>query len=308
MNYVFCKPIILGELDAIRIEHPLFNTTLLLQGAQLIEFCPISNQFNNLLWLSDTAEYKHGQSIRGGIPICWPWFGSLDKNSDAIQQQVSNPDSASAHGFARNLDWKINSIHEDCHFVQIDLELRDNSESKKLWPFEFNLIARFTFSETLEVELITTNLDKKEMMISQAMHTYLPTTDITQTYIYQSKNTFKTDTFYIDAMDNWKEKKQIGRVAFNKETDRLYFFSNKNQQDHYQLRVESPNQQIMIKNENSNSAVIWNPWINKSLRLSQFKADDYKTMFCIETANVMQDSKILAHQEQHHLKLTLSTL
>lgn len=308
MNHVFCKPVTLGALDAIGIEHPLFNATLLLQGAQLIEFCPISNHLNNLLWLSDTAEYKQGQSVRGGIPICWPWFGDLDKNPGTIQQQVSNKNLAKAHGFARNLTWEIHSIHEDCHFVRIELALQTSAKTKDIWPFEFNLIARFTFSNTLEVELITTNLDQKEMTISQAMHTYLPTADISKTYIHPPQNRLNTDIFYIDAMDNWKEKNQTGRINFNQETDRLYFFSDKKQQDHYSLRIESPNQQLLINNEHSNSAVIWNPWINKSLRLSQFKANDYKTMFCIETANVMQDAKILASQEQHHLKLTLSTL
>lgn len=306
MNHVFCKLITIDALNAIRIEHPLFNSTLLLQGAQLIEFSPSKNQFNNLLWLSDSAKYQHGQSVRGGIPICWPWFGNLDKNPNAIQQQVPNPDLAQAHGFARNLDWKIHSIQEVCHFVQVELVLEANAETKKLWPFDFNLIARFTFSETLEVELITTNLDQQEMIISQALHTYLPTADITKTYIHTPRS-----AFYIDAMDNWKEKQQVGRINFNQETDRLYFFgdlTNKEQQNHYQLRVESPNQQLLLNNEQSNSAVIWNPWIDKSLRLSQFQMDDYKTMFCIETANVMQDAKTLKSQQQHNLKFTLSML
>ena len=204
MNHVFCKLITIDALNAIRIQHPLFNSTLLLQGAQLIEFSPSKNQFNNLLWLSDSAKYHHGQSVRGGIPICWPWFGNLDKNPNAIQQQVPNPDLAQAHGFARNLDWKIHSIQEDCHFVQVELVLEANAETKKLWPFDFNLIARFTFSETLEVELITTNLDQQEMIISQALHTYLTTADITKTYINTPRS-----AFYIDPMDNWKEKQQV---------------------------------------------------------------------------------------------------
>lgn len=306
MNHVFCKLITIDALDAIHIEHPLFNSTLLLQGAQLIEFSPSKNQYNNLLWLSDSAEYQQGASVRGGIPICWPWFGNLDKNPDAIQQQVPNPDLAQAHGFARNLDWEIHSIHEDCHFVRIELKLQATTETKKLWPFDFNLIARFTFSETLEVELITTNLDQQEMIISQALHTYFPTADITQTYIYTPSS-----AFYIDAMDNWKEKQQVGKISFNQETDRLYFFAdtaNKEQQNHYQLRVESPKQQLLLNNQHTNSAVIWNPWVDKSLRLSQFQADDFKTMFCIETANVMQDAKTLKSQQQHYLKFTLSLL
>ena len=85
MSHVFCHKILIGELEAIKVKHPLFNATLLLQGAQMIEFCPLENQGQNILWLSESAEYKQGNPIRGGIPICWPWFGNLNKNPSIIQ-------------------------------------------------------------------------------------------------------------------------------------------------------------------------------------------------------------------------------
>lgn len=303
MNQVFCKRMQRDQLDALRIEHPLFNATLLLQGAQLLEFSPRNNQFNNLLWLSDSAEYKRGQSVRGGIPICWPWFGNLAKNPAALQQQVPKPTEVGAHGFARNLAWDISLIHEDCHYVQIELTLQASKESKSIWPFDFNLTARFTFSQTLEVELITTNLDEQNVHISQAMHTYLPTQDIKKTYIHNAHN-----SRYIDALDNWQEKLQKGRIAFNQETDRLYLFSDTNNTQGHELRVESPSQQLLINNEQSHSAVIWNPWIEKSQRLSQFNNKDFHKMFCIETANVVSDAKQLNSKKSCTLKLILSKL
>lgn len=303
MSHIFCKSIQRGELETIQISHPLFNATLLLQGAQLIEFSPKNNQFENLLWLSDSAEYKQGHSIRGGIPICWPWFGNLEKNPVNIQQQVTDIHSTSAHGFARNLNWSINSIQESCQQVQIELTLQTSEQSKAIWPSDFKLTARFTFSHSLEVELITTNLDQTAINISQALHTYLPTQDINNTYIHNAH-----DTRYIDALDNWKEKRHSGRIGFSQETDRLYFFSKLNTQKGYELRVESPNQQLLLKNENSASAVIWNPWIEKSKRLSQFASDDYQRMFCIETANVLSDSKQVQKGESEKLKLVLKKL
>lgn len=311
MNHVFCHKINIDQLKAIKIEHPLFSATLLLQGAQLIEFTP-SHSTHNLLWLSDTVEYKQGKPLRGGIPICWPWFGNLDKNPEAIQNQISdsqNKITASAHGFVRSLPWQVLSISESCHQVEIVLALTSSEESKKLWPFEFNLEVRFVLSTTLEVELTTTNTGHKTFAISQALHTYLPTADITKTYIHNAHN-----TFYIDALNHWKETKQAGRIGFSEETDRLYFFkTNQNSQPQnakpqYELRVESPMQQQILKSTYSQSAVIWNPWIEKSKQLSQFKADDYQHMLCIETANVMSDHKVLAPNQKQSLKLKLSQL
>jgi glucose-6-phosphate 1-epimerase len=301
MSHVFCQQIHIGQLEAIKIEHPLFTATLLLQGAQLIEFTPI-DRTNNLLWLSDTVEYTKGKPLRGGIPICWPWFGNLAQNPEVIQDQIQKP--ADAHGFVRSLPWQVVSINESSHQVDIVLALTSDEKSKALWPFEFTLEAHFSFSKKLKVELTTTNTGSKAFAISQALHTYLPTTDIAKTYIHNAHN-----ARYIDALDNWKEKKQIGRIGFSEETDRLYFFTTKaNTVPHYELRVESPKQQLLLKNTQSQSAVIWNPWINKSKQLSQFQPEDYQRMLCIETANVMGDHKVLAPNQKQRLTLELSQL
>jgi glucose-6-phosphate 1-epimerase len=299
MNPVFCQTVKIDQLEAIKVEHPLFTATLLLQGAQLIEFTPSSCN-NNLLWLSDTVEYKQGKPLRGGIPICWPWFGNIDKNPNEIQQQIKG--DAGAHGFVRSIPWQVHSITESCHQVEIILQLTSNQKSQALWPFEFNLQARFVFTNTLEVELTTTNTGAKTFAISQALHTYFPTDDITKTYIHNAHG-----SRYIDALDNWKEKKQDGRIRFSEETDRLYFF-NADKLDTYELRIESPSKQLVLKNTHSQSAVIWNPWIEKSKRLSQFSPQNYQRMYCIETANVMSDHKILTPNQQQTLKFELSLL
>ncbi len=296
MSHVFCELIQLDELDAIKIKHPHFSATLLLQGAQLIEFCPQGNQFNNILWLSPSAQYKQGSPIRGGIPICWPWFGNINKNPDAIQKQISQPSSASAHGFARSLPWKIKSIHEDCHFVEVALSLVSDSSTKELWPFDFELEAKFKFSDKMELALTTTNTDSNSFSISQALHTYLPTQDIKQSYIHNAHS-----SHYIDALDNWEKKQQVGKIHFSSETDRLYFFDNSN----YSLRLETPNQSLLINNKHSQSAVIWNPWIEKSKHLSQFRPHDFKKMLCIETANVLTDTKIIEQGEQAKISVEL---
>ena len=306
MNHIFCQQVKIDQLEAIKIEHPLFSATLLLQGAQLIEFTP-SNSTKNLLWLSDNVEYKKGKPLRGGIPICWPWFGNVDKNPAEIQHQIINSEkdnTPSAHGFVRSIPWQVTSIQESCHHVEITLALSSNAESKALWPFEFNLEARFVFSNKLEVELTTTNTSNKAFAISQALHTYLPTQDIRKTYIHNAHN-----STYIDALDSWKEKTQTGRIGFSEETDRLYFFPAKAKNNtQYELRIESPGQQLVLKNTQSQSAVIWNPWINKSKQLSQFKADDYQYMYCIETANVMSDYVVLEPNQKQSLTLELRQL
>ena len=299
MNHIFCKLIRKGELDVIQIDHPLVRATLLLQGAQLVEFSPQKNDFNNLLWLSKSVEYKQGKPLRGGIPICWPWFGNLEKNPDNIQQQVKS-EHRPAHGMVRDIPWHISSIKESCESVIVELNVQSNESTLNIWPFDFSLIARFTFSQTLTLELITENTGKECFAFSQALHTYFPTSDITQTYIHNADQ-----AQYIDALDDWKEKVQQGRVVFNQETDRLYFFKKNSKSEQFKLRVETPGHQLNLTTKNSLSAVIWNPWIEKSQRLSQFSAEDYESMYCIESANVMSNHKTVEAKQKVSIFLKL---
>lgn len=301
MSHVFCKSIQKGELDAIQINHPLFHATLLLQGAQLIEFCPQKSNYENLLWLSNHVEYKVGQPLRGGIPICWPWFGNLEKNPENIQQQTQ-VNNAPAHGIVRDIPWFIHSIEENCEGVIIELKVQSNSSLNSIWPYDFSLTARFTFSQTLTVELITENTGQTSFAFSQALHTYLPTKDIKRTYIHNAHG-----SEYIDALDGWKKKKQQGRIVFNQETDRLYSFKNNLNDDQFELRVESPNKQLTLTTVNSLSAVVWNPWIDKSKKLSQFTAEDYTSMYCIESANIMSNHKSLAKNENTSIILHIES-
>ena len=287
---LFCQSVIRGELEAIQIQHPKCSATLLLQGAQLLEFIPSSTN-RNLLWLSPDAEYKQGKSIRGGIPVCWPWFGAVEKNPAQVSDAVIKP---IAHGFARNLNWQLTELKESCHQVEIVLALSSNETTRQYWRYEFELQARFIFAEQLTIDLITTNKDAKAFHISQALHTYLPTQDIKQTQI-----TGFSGLKYIDALHNWSEKTQTGAIQFKAETDRLY-------QAAENILAITPNNQTLLESKNSTSAVVWNPWVKKSQGLSQFVDDAYQRMFCIETANVLWDIKAINPDASQTLTLKLS--
>ena len=294
MKYAFCRQSTLNELDCIQINHPLFKATLLLQGAQIIEFSPAHQSFKNVLWLSPSAHFKKGESIRGGIPLCWPWFGAADKNPKTIQQNAKRP---TAHGFARSSIWQLQEIKESCHQVEITLVLTSNTNSYSYWPYDFKLEARFTLGKTLRVQLTTHNTDQRTMSFSEALHTYLPTNDITNTHIHGADS-----TDYVDALDQWKSKRQQGCINFQEETDRIYQFKN----NYQTLRVNTPEHTLTIQQSNSRSTVVWNPWIEKSKRLGQFTQEDFKSMFCIETANVLDDAITLTSGTSHQITMQLS--
>ncbi len=284
----FCSLEKVDELECIQIKHPKFSAQICLQGAQLTSFK--SKKKGELLWLSPTAEFKKGQSIRGGIPICWPWFGVVEFNPEVVKAGIQ---SNSAHGFARQLPWKLHSLVESAHGISIALKLSHDENTLKIWPFEFELICHFELGNDIAINLTSKNLSSNSMALSQALHTYLPTEDIHKTRILGAAS-----GDYIDALDDWVLKKQQGAICFNQEVDRIYLGANT-------YRVLSPNKQLLLTS-NSHSSIVWNPWVNKSKWLSQFPNCSYQNMLCIESSNTLNDHIKLASNESHSLNMQLT--
>ncbi|ASP40466.1 D-hexose-6-phosphate mutarotase [Bacterioplanes sanyensis] len=285
----FCRPIRRQQLDIIGIQHPLFSAELALQGAQLLNFQPQGDP--PWLWLSEQADYLQGSSVRGGIPVCWPWFGDLRRNPQAVQQHFQgNGSSAPAHGLARTALWQLSALKEDVH--QVDLTLATQQLSR-LWPTMSAQLHITLRRDRLVLRLNSRNDSPNPVTISQALHTYLPVEDIrTVTVGGLQGNT------YIDALDDWQSRQQQGLVRFSAETDRIYHSQGP-------LRLQS-GQHSRTLVSNSASTVVWNPWINKSQRLSQFHPDAWQRMVCIETTNAAFDCVALQPGQQHSLQLQLT--
>ena len=291
MNTNYCRLGKKGELDCLFVQHPRFSAELLLQGAQLISFAP--TQQDNWLWLSELAQYQQGQAVRGGIPICWPWFGNAERNPEAVKALITKPEQAPAHGFVRTQVWKIVEIIEQPETIQI--ELCTNTKAQIASSFQLALKAVFELTATsLKVQLITENTGKNQQSFSQALHSYFPTQDIKATQLLGLD-----DVCYLDTLANWQEKLQQQAVEFTAETDRIYY-------PKAAIYLHTPNYQAKLQSQGSQSAVVWNPWIEKSKTLSQFSAAAYLKMFCVETANAAADFVTLAPGAQHCLDMTLS--
>lgn len=290
----------IDELDAITITSPDYRATVLLQGAQLIHFST-PNDPDNWLWVSEKAEYKMGDSVRGGVPICWPVFGQFDANPQAVKDSFADCRfDLKQHGFARNQIFNVDLFNplqvnrRLDHYSSLTLSL---PELKGFHP-KLGLQVKFLFgAESFSIALTTTNYSKKTVHFSQALHTYLPTGDIEKTTI----RGFDQVT-YSDALDNWITKTQQGDVTFSEGVDRIYHAAPTIIVD--EPRISLPH----LASKGSNSTVVWNPWHTKAHEISQFAADDYKKMLCIETANAHLDSVTLKPGESHELSVEIMHL
>jgi glucose-6-phosphate 1-epimerase len=279
------------ELLAVRIENQAAVATIFLQGAQLSNYT--LKEQEELIWCSDSSDYRDGQPLRGGIPICWPWFGDLERNPSAVQKMAS--DDSPPHGFARLLPWRLSDIQlVDSQRTDVTFTLETSESEQYAAAFDCSLELVVSVGLALTVKLTVKNSSNKTINFATALHSYFSVGNIENVTINGLE-----DLDYTDCVNNWSIETQHGALIIDKETDRIYQGSNSeiNIVDQDRKRV------IRMTSDGSNSTVIWNPWIEKSKHLSNFDDEDYRSMLCIETANVGNDSIQLKPGANHCLSL-----
>lgn len=297
------------ELVAIGIKNQAATAEVFLQGAQVTRYQRVGE--SPTLFLSDACDYQQGSALRGGIPICWPWFGDLAKNPSAVQDQLTanNAGVFPAHGFVREREWTVESIRTPADDLTI-VDLRYHVKDEPLWPFDTILTYRIAIGASLSVSLHISNNSEQHVTFSGALHTYLALSQIDKVSISGFDQSRYYDAVDVNEKGEWPIKTQQGDITFDKEVDRVY------QQTGSPIVVNEKindsgvrnSKTIKLTSSGSNSTVIWNPWIEKSARLSQFNNDDYQRMVCVETANAVDDVICLEPKNTHTLQLTISPL
>lgn len=282
----------LDELPALQVSNAHGEALIALQGAQVLQYTPRGEQ--PLIWLSEQAKCQRGQSVRGGIPICWPWFGDLARNPEPVRQAVQGPTPLPAHGLVRGQDWRLESVTEDASATQIVLSYPTPAGLTPTWPHPIDLRLSIQVGDRLQLELCNHNPGNQPVSLSQALHTYFALSDIHQVQIEGLEG-----IPYLDTLDQWQQRKDAGTLQPRGEVDRVY------QQVPAALAIQDPawGRRIQIRATNSASAVVWNPWIEKSRRLSQFAEDAWQRMLCIETGNVLDDCLTLQPGDTHRLRV-----
>ena len=268
-----------GQRPVAHLRHQGAETAVSLYGGHVLSYQPAGQA--PMLWLSQLARYQDGSAIRGGIPLIWPWFGAHP--SDAQQP---------SHGFARVSQWQVRQTAVTAHGPQLRLGLGSSEATLAFWPHLFELELCVTLGESLQVSLKTKNVDERPFTIRQALHTYFSIQDIVQVKIQGLDG-----CTYIDQLAENGRFTQHGPVTFAQETDRIYL----NTPETLWLDDLGGQRRIQIRASGGRSAVVWNPWVDKARRMSDFGGAEYRQMVCVETANVADDQRVLLPGKEHDL-------
>ena len=266
--------------EYIELSNGSAEARIALQGAHLFHYRRRGEL--PLLWVSEASRFETGTAIRGGIPVCWPWFGMAF--DPALPQ----------HGFARTMMWELLEATEiDGATAKVFLALSPSEASLRLWPHRFELRLEITVGSTLSLALTTTNTDEHPFQLTQALHTYFALSSISDIRVEGLEG-----CPWFDALTHTRHV-QEGAIRFQGETDRVY------QKVAGPIRLIDRERTITLTNEGSSSTVVWNPWIDKCARMSGMNPDSYETMLCIESANAMEDERTLQPGESHTLKAVI---
>lgn len=258
-----------GNFPLILISNRSATALISVYAGQVLSFQP-ADEHEDLLFLSQKAYYDDGKAIRGGIPVCWPWFGA---DSSGLQRPN--------HGFVRNSLWTVLGTEAvSDRETKVKLGLMETGKNQELWPQAFALDLEISAGHSLTLELITRNTGHEVFSITQAFHTYFQVGDIKHVKVWGLEG-----TQYFDKLDDGAQKVQIGAVTVSEEVDRIYT-DVKNE-----LIIDDSafDRRIRISSTGSKSAVVWNPWLDTSATMADLKDDDYQRFLCVEAGNVGND-------------------
>lgn len=266
-----------GGLTTVEVTSRTAQGEMYLHGAHVTSWKP--SDASEVLFVSSQSQWNGSRPIRGGVPVCFPWFSN---KADDVNAPI--------HGFVRITAWQLESIVQNGDAVTVSMSIESNSATEKWWPVEFRLVHRVTFGPELILELEVVNTGKTSFRFEEALHTYFRVGNI-ETVLLKGLN----GVDYVDKTDNRQKKTQNGTIAIVSETDRVYL----NTDACVDLEDPALNRQITIAKENSMSTVVWNPWIQKAKAMSDFGDTEWPQMICIETCNV-GDSFVELKPGQHH--------
>jgi glucose-6-phosphate 1-epimerase len=251
----------------LQVVNDAASAEISLYGGQLLDYRHRGDA-DNRLFVSRRAFFERGRAIKGGVPICWPWFGADPENL-----------GRGMHGLARTREWSVEGAEEhDREHTVIELGLKEDRQGLAVWPFRFGLTLRIHVGPSLGLALTTHNRDTQGFFITQALHTYFAVDDIDRVRIDGLDG-----IDYLDKTLDFAQLRQNGPISISREVDRIY------QGVSSDITLADGSRRIRIAAEGATTAVVWNPWQTVARDMVDLDDGDYRRFVCIETANAADE-------------------
>jgi glucose-6-phosphate 1-epimerase len=272
-----------GGLPKIRVTSPSASAEIYLHGAQLTSWQPVNAA--EVLFLSEHSHWQDGRAIRGGIPVCFPWF----------RAKADDP-AAPAHGFVRTKEWQLESVTTDGESVVVACSTENDESTQRWWPHAFRLVHRLSIGQSLRLELHVTNTGETLLRFEEALHTYFRVSEAEKVRVRGLDR-----ITYLDNTDGNRQKSQSGDLIFTAPTDNAYL----DVPGPAELIDPSLSQRMRTEKVNSATTVVWNPWREGAASLGDLGNDEWRQFACVEASNILSSAISLAPGQEHSMQATI---
>lgn len=258
-----------GGFPVVEVSNENASAEISVYSAQVLSFNPVG-ETEDVMFVSEKAYYEAGKAIKGGIPICWPWFGPDPEGLGRAN-----------HGFVRDRLWTLLSVEAlSAGETKVRLGVTADEETQEIWPKSFELVIEIVVGARLTVTLITQNTGDRAFSITQAFHAYFTIGDINNVRVLGLEG-----ASYLDKADGGVQKTQDGAVTISGEVDRIYTEVGP------ELVIDDAalGRRIRISTAGSHTAIVWNPWKEISVKMADLADQSYQHFICVETANAADE-------------------
>src|ERR1700739_4522064 len=276
-----------GGFPRIAIETSAATAEIYLYGAQVTSWKPAGA--DEVLFVSDKSYWETGRAIRGGIPVCFPWF----------RAKADDP-HAPSHGFVRTKEWQLESIsREDGDSVCACLSTASDESTRRWWPFDFRLEYCITIGKSLRLQLKMMNSGQSALRFEEALHTYFKVGDVEQARVRGLDG-----AAFLDNRDGNSEKEQSSDLTISRQTDNAYMNATG------VIEIVDPVLRRNLKTEKlgSTSTIVWNPWTDGASSMGDLGEDEWRRMLCAEGANILSSAITLDSGQSHAMTITISNV
>lgn len=267
------------EPAIVIVEHEKAAAAIAEIGATLTSWQPAGEKA--VLFTSPEAQFEEGKAVRGGVPLCWPWFGP--HRSDELPQ----------HGLVRTREWNLVDGHESDDLVVLKFE---PSDSEGL-PDGVSVSYEIKIGESLELTLTTHNQSDAPFRLSQALHAYFAIGDLTVARVFGLE-----DAAFDDALAGYSRLRQRGVLDLEDAIDSVFYPQGNS------VVLEDPawKRKMHLEWSGSQSLVVWNPGKQGAEKVSDLRAEDYRNFVCLEPSNALQNDQTIPVGGQHSLNVKIS--
>ena len=269
-----------GGLPKIRVTSPSVSAEIYLHGAQLTSWRPVNAE--EMLFLSERSNWQDGRAIRGGIPVCFPWFRS----------KVDEP-AAPAHGVVRTKEWRLESVQTDGESVVVICSTENDESTHRWWPHAFRLTHTLSIGKSTGLELHVTNTGTTSFRFEEALHSYFRVSQAESVSIRGLDQ-----VAFLDNVDGNRRKIQFGDLILTGKTDNAYI----DVPGPAELIDPAWHRKVRTEKVNSATTVVWNPWQEGANSLGDLGNDEWREFVCVEASNILGSAITLAPGQEHRMQ------